>query len=194
MRRGLLPLVCVLLLRANAAPAAVLFSSTISDVSIGSNLSNVTLSVIIRREGHPIMEKLCPLFEDATWGIDDLGTTRVVTAATDPDFDGFAAFITNGIKDDIGFYALTPAGGVGHGFAEPSLFFGDAADPRIDLQGNVIESISIYLESTTSYIFTINGVAIPEPSSGMLIILGVVLLSARADKLGIMAKRKNHLG
>jgi hypothetical protein len=163
------------LLSASLLRADVLFSTTIWNDSIGDKTSNVFLRISYHMAGHPIFETVFPLFEDAAWGTNDLGTTRFVTAATDPDFDGFVSLMTNGIRDDLLFTVSLYGGWVGNGWSETAVIFG-STDPRIDLQGNRIDSLSIYLDSTNSYVFTAYGEAIPEPSSVSLVLLAAFLI------------------
>jgi hypothetical protein len=165
--------------------ADVLFSTTISEGFTGQLPSNITFRIayFTSTGGLPSGPELAPLFEDTLWDTSDVGTLRTATSTTDSNFDAFAALMTDGSNEWIRFGSAGGEGGLI--FQEPALFFGNSQDSRVDLHGNRIDSISIELTSLSfnstpissysySYVFTVNGVAIPEPSSLALAFYGGV--------------------
>ncbi len=140
---------------------------------------------------------LFPLFDSASWGVGDVGTTRTLTQATDPDFSNFVERLTDGDLEQIVFWlGATPRGTSGYGMLEPDFIYGNPADPRVDLHGYRIDSISLFMNSLTidspggdpngdgqwtdvnsTFTLSMNGEPVPEPSPIILAILGAGALS-----------------
>ena len=86
------------------------------------------------------------LFEDLLLDESDVGKTFAATAATDPDFGDFAAFLTNG-QDDVVTYS---AGVVGGGFGsrdghESNLYGGQLGS--VDAAGIAIDGVELRVDA-----------------------------------------------
>ena len=129
---------------------------------------------------------------------DPVGTIFSVDATNDPDFGAFEALMTDGAGPP-GFFGLRGIGdpnGGGGLFWEPASECSFFADPPIsgtcvggiDLAGYDIESVEFELLSIAPFSVggvgadievRITGEVIPEPSTGLLVATGLLILGAR---------------
>jgi hypothetical protein len=185
----------------SVASADPLFSFTLSGTA-GRNVisTNLFATVGYRQSPLPPSPPQFTLF-DLPWTIGDVGTSRIETSGTTTNFNGFAALMTDGIKEVIVF---SPSPG------EPSLTGFGRSEAAIlghipDLFGYQIDSVSLTLNSLSfstpgsdpnqdglwtdaSFSLTLSGsgVAIPEASSLSLLIIGMLALSMAKLRLRLV--------
>ena len=123
----------------------------------------------------------------------DAGRTVTLTPASGGDFGRLTGRLTDGTRHVIFFEWSTPDGGGGLGAFEPAIIWGDVNDPRIDLAGYQVDSLSLRVDRLSftqqggrtdiSGAFTLSaeGRAIPEPAAGLTALLptGAGLLRRR---------------
>jgi hypothetical protein len=83
------------------------------------------------------------LFEGRTYGPANVGSVFTATSATDADFDAFVSRLTDGF---LGWFVFGATDNWAAGMSEPLEIWGDEADPRVDLHGYTITSISFRLD------------------------------------------------
>jgi hypothetical protein len=128
------------------AQAAILgtenFSVSGGSSEIFTNLPiRFTIGPVVFDEPAPIGGGFAPLFEGIVLTPTDVGQTFTVNEATDPDFDNFVTFLTDGKPDS---FALEYEPGSFIGVSGNGVFGGD-----LDLIGNTIDSISLQLNTLT---------------------------------------------
>ncbi|HVM62297.1 MAG TPA: PEP-CTERM sorting domain-containing protein [Verrucomicrobiae bacterium] len=171
------------------AQADILSSVTISGGDDSGNpFTNVSFQVAYSTNSiATYYNRVAILFENTLWDSNDVGITQTATSATDPNFNEFVSLMTDGVSEWLHFSTVTPGkGGADRYSHEATWLFGNSSDPRVDLHGDEIDDISIQLtsfsqsgdSSSYSYVFTIDGEAIPEPSSLALVFCGGVALIA----------------
>jgi hypothetical protein len=141
------------------------------------------------------------IFASIPFTLADVGTTRTITSQTDPNFDAFAASLTDGSPELITFW-FVPAPAVnisGQSWKESSVVFGNDNDPRTDLHNMAIASFSLHLDALTiangpvrsTFDSTItlsadDGLPVPEPSSCGLVL---AMMACAASRRGRRARR-----
>jgi hypothetical protein len=141
----------LLTLGTEATAQAVLLGQRDFSLSLGSGMpfSNefqVQMSILERIPGAPgfFPRPSDPvLFEGTIVTPSDVGRTFSATQATDPDFNNFVAFLTNGQPNQVNV-DFRGAGGIG---TSESFLKGDSNS--IDFLGNTINSISLRINSLT---------------------------------------------
>lgn len=134
----------------------------------------------------------------------DDGETGVLefTRSTNPDFDAFASFVTDGIDDSlIIFWRWEDDGGFGGNGALESEMFG--LDP--DLIGNMLELVrltvhEVSLEPLEPDLFSVGtrvtydfvGTPIPEPTT-VTLLAGAVVIACWRRKWSIVSRNRNEL-
>jgi hypothetical protein len=130
----------------------------------------------------------------------DVGSTFIITAATDADFTIFKQTVTNGVNDPFGYFVqdLPGGGGVGTGWTEANLFapgthaFGPGSFTSIgqlsgpDFAGYNIGAVRLTIDlfnltsgggfNTHDFRATATIVAVPEASTALMPLLAAVLL------------------
>lgn len=125
---------------------------------------------------------LDPIFAQFSWTPSDAGRTVTVTSGNDPNFNAFATLLTDGRPEELVLYQAAgpaPTFMEGSGFRESDVVFGNGIDPRVDMHGYQIESLSMELVSMSiqnpaddsgSYmvnyniVFSGSGHPVPEPA------------------------------
>jgi hypothetical protein len=142
-----------------------------------------------------------PIFDTWTLTPNDVGRSFVVTAAVDPDFDGLAYTLSNGITNLVGFRAL----GLGYGTRESQFFSPLPPDSGgVDFLGYTFDSFTLVLDKFslnesggwTDYSFsgTITAdyhatIAVaPEPGAAALFAVGAVFAVACCRRGGSVVK------
>lgn len=137
----------------------------------------------------------------------DVGRTFTATQTTDPEFNNFAALLTNGISNFVGINYQEFNGLVGGGTGGNENFFFMDNSTQIDFSGNTIDSISLQINSFSitrtisenNFIFSnfstvvtlsINGQpsTIPKPIPESSSALSILAFSSLG--IGIMRKRR----
>jgi hypothetical protein len=113
----------------------------------------------------------------------DIGETVSITPESDPNFNAFASEMTDGVPESIVFWFLpAPAVNIsGQVESESNVIWGDQNDPRIDLQGDAIDSFSLTLDSlqvnnsedSSSFeaTITLSATGVPEPATSSLLLI-----------------------
>jgi hypothetical protein len=134
----------------------------------------------------------------------DVGRTVTLTPGSTPGFDEVAARLTDGTGQTVVvLFDMGTPGVAAPTWSEPQLIWGDSRDPRVDLKGSVIDSISlrvdrlsitspgldpnhdgIWTSASAHYTLSAEGRPVPEPAAVMT---GVVALGALA--VGRRARR-----
>jgi len=77
----------------------------------------------------------------------DKGRTLVATAATEPGFNRFVSFLTNGTSDRVGYYFFSSGGGGGTELPAESSFFSGRSGSGVDFAGYTITSLEFHIDS-----------------------------------------------
>jgi len=77
----------------------------------------------------------------------DKGRTLVATAATEPGFNRFVSFLTNGTSDRVGYYFSSSGGGGGTELPAESSFFSGRSGSGVDFAGYTITSLEFHIDS-----------------------------------------------
>lgn len=171
------------------APGATLFSF---QASLGGSQPGVMTSInyFIGYGSHwPEL-----LYAEHDFTLDDMGRTETIPPS-DPYFSTFAGQLTNGMPDEITFW-FSPAPAVnmsGVGLPEAYVAWGDASDPRVDLQGYTLTSFSIRQDALTiahdgsgrssfSATITFTAEGVPEPRAVGLMSMATLGFTAGARR------------
>jgi hypothetical protein len=189
MRCNLIGLAVCLLLVGSPAMGEVLWEiDSPVQLSFGAH-SNVPFTQFTPRlhfEPLTLDSVLASVFSGLTLTQADIGTTFVSTSATDPGFDAFAAYLTDGIPQ----YLFTTSGpGGASGTAECNYF--QNCSVGVDLQGYEIEQVTYTINGWVNEIpgqdlwgdgiwydlyyghrITIEGHRVPEPANLAMALVG----------------------
>jgi len=132
-------------------------------------------------------------------GESDVGRTLTLTPGTTPGFEEVAARLTDGTGQTVVvLYDMGTPGVAAPTWSEPEFIWGDSRDPRIDLKGFVIDSISmrvdrlsitspgldpnhdgLWTSASAHYTFSAEGRSLPEPAAGLTALVGFAPLGLR---------------
>ena len=138
------------------------------------------------------------VYDDYAFRTSDVGSTFVLGSTDDPDFSARVTLMTNGLADRVGYvmaYTHIGADYGGNQAYESSMFAGSPFMTNgIDLQGSVVDNFSLHIDSMSidspgqnpngdgnwtdlefSFTLSINGHAIPEPSTLLMVCLGAII-------------------
>ena len=174
--------------------ASVLFSYTINEgTSSATPDSHLSFPIQFYAFG-PYTYTSGLIFSADQFGLGDVGKTVTITQDTDPNFNSFVAGLEDGIDDLMIFWSISDLGPFGSPAVESAVIWGNSSDPRIDLHGYNVESISLRLDSLSQE-DTTNGSffypaaltlsasdTVPEPASHAGIGCGAFVLMARRRK------------
>lgn len=153
---------------------------------LSSSVVNLTWSHVGGPAGMgPVLD---PIFTQSSWTPGDAGRIVIVNSGNDPNFNAFASLLTDGRPEDLVLFfaaGATPTLMDGAGFNEAAVVFGSRIDPRVDLHGYQIDSLSVEMVSMSihnppdgsgSYmvdfniIFSGSGHPVPEPAAAALML------------------------
>lgn len=195
---------CLIVLQ--STNAEVLASFKMSSFTAGQ--SNDHIKVFISIDPNFTMEtpKEGLIFETSIFDECDIGKTFHINKEMDSDFINFSHHFTNGDEDYLTFHTSSLGSTTSHKSKEESFLIGSSVFCKndIDLEGYIVQSMDFTLDSLTlnfpvdhgtlgspAYVyfhdwkgtFSINGSAIPEPNSVVLVIFGVGLIILKGKKL-----------
>lgn len=166
------------------------FSSGYSSNEPDGDPNSANMALVIQ----PLLNK--GIFSSILITPDSVGQTYTINSQTDPLFDSFVEEITNGEFDNDSRIYVTleiPVGGSGSamGLLEPHFFWNDFTGSNgVDLVGNTVDSISMRIDRwdtpgvagdfghtwdiAWTATFQFHGTQVPEPATGMLIVIGLL--------------------
>lgn len=166
----------------NQSVADVLATTRTESFSFGApndNPTSVTYQFGVPKE----LDMGFPIFEGFALAPADVGKTFVANAANDPDFVGLVAILTNGVSDWVREQLADSRIGAAEIVNEGAFFFGDGSGAHVDFYGYSISSISLRVDQLSlangisfQGTITVEGSAIPEPSTVALASLGLFIL------------------
>jgi hypothetical protein len=172
------------------APAATLFSfSTYEGGSQPGTVSDLTFPIQFSGNTTYLTNSV---FAGDEFTAADVGKVVTITATSDPNYLAFVNELTDGRPESMIFWFVpAPATNIsGQGWNEQSVVWGDPTDPRVDLHGYTVRSLSLELDaltisnqgSSSSFNATITfsgSDTVPEPPRGGILSAAALLLLMR---------------